>query len=172
SSIQKTFIDAKEYGSLLGIDQMDYHLVEEFLKKYKEKQTDLFDLMDKQIVEEKLPLLLKQSIILSRKYDVVCTNPPYMGRSGMNAKLTKFVDSHYKDSKADLFAAFIERAFHLAKEYGYISMITMESWMFLSSYEKLRKKIIKNKTIHRLIHMPYEGRGRTSLGINFGTSAV
>ncbi|MDW0118614.1 BREX-1 system adenine-specific DNA-methyltransferase PglX [Sporosarcina thermotolerans] len=171
-TIQNTFLDAKEYGSLLSVGLVEYGFIEQRFIDYKGEQADLVEMVDKQIVEEKLPLLLKQSLLLSRNYDVVCTNPPYMGRSGMNAKLTQYLDKYYKESKADLFAAFIERSYKLATEYGYISMITMESWMFLSSYEKLREKIIEEKTISRLIHMPYQGRGRTSLGINFGTSAV
>lgn len=77
-----------------------------------------------------------------------------------------------KINKADLFAAFFKRAFEFAEDDGYISLITMESWMFLSSYEEMRKKIINEKTLEQLIHMPYEGKGRTSLGINFGTAVV
>lgn len=110
--------------------------------------------------------------ILSQKYDVVCTNPPYMGGSGMNDDLSKFVKNDYPDSKSDLFSCFIERAYNLAKSTGFTSLITMESWMFLSSFEKLRKKINISKTIINMVHMPYLGKGGTSLGINFGTAAV
>lgn len=170
--IRDTFLDAKEYGSLLNLEPSLYNIIlVQRIQEYKLEQADLIEMIEKQMIELKLPQLLKQLKILSRKYDVVCTNPPYMGRNGINSNVTKFLDENYKDSKADLFAAFIERAFSFAKEHGYISMITMESWMFLSSYEKLREKIIDEKTILRMIHMPYLGKGRTSLGINFGTSA-
>ena len=79
--------------------------------------------------------------LLSMKYDVVVTNPPYMGSSGMNPSLTKFVKDNYPDSKSDLFAAFIERSGELTKNFGVLGMITQHSWMFLSSYEKLRSNL-------------------------------
>ncbi|MDV2687226.1 Eco57I restriction-modification methylase domain-containing protein, partial [Alkalihalophilus lindianensis] len=87
-----------------------------------------------QKIEENLPKLLKQSQILSGQYDVVCTNPPYMGKSGMNPKLTKYLNDYYNNTKFDLFAAFIDKGFSLAKKTGFNSMVTMQSWMFLSSY--------------------------------------
>ncbi len=84
--------------------------------------------------------------ILSQKYDVVCTNPPYMGGSGMNGTLSDFVKKHYPDSKSDLFAVFMERCGQLTKNDGYFAMITQHAWMFLSSYEKLRKKLLTHTT--------------------------
>ena len=110
--------------------------------------------------------------LLSQKYDVVFTNPPYMGAGNMNPLLSKYVKKYYPDAKADLFSAFMERAYRLAKTVGFTALITMESWMFLSSFEKLRIKINTGKTITNMVHMPYLGKGRTSLGINFGTAAV
>ena len=117
-------------------------------------------------------MMMKIYKILSQKYDVVCTNPPYMGGSGMNAKLSEFVKKYFPDGKSDLFACFIEKAYNLAKTGGFTSLITMESWMFLSSFEKLRCTINDTKTIINMVHMPYLGKGGTSLGINFGTAAV
>lgn len=86
--------------------------------------------------------------LLAQKYDVVCTNPPYMGGSGMSAKLGEFVKKNYLDSKSDLFAVFIERCGQLVKQNGYQAMITQHAWMFLSSYEKLRKKLQLTDTIN------------------------
>jgi tRNA1(Val) A37 N6-methylase TrmN6 len=83
---------------------------------------------------------------MARKYDVVVTNPPYMGGSGMSKKLGEFVKKHYPDSKSDLFAIFIERCSNMLKKHGYQAMITQHSWMFLSSFEKLRLHIINNYT--------------------------
>ena len=100
------------------------------------------------------------------------TNPPYMGSSGMNARLSQYVKDHFPDTKADLFSCFIERGFQLANVQGFVSMITMESWMFLSSFEKMRQNIVNTHTIVNMVHMPYLGKGGTSLGINFGTAAV
>lgn len=115
--------------------------------------------------------LIKLASILAQKYDVVCTNPPYMGTSNMVKGLSDYLKNKYPDSKSDMFSAFVERAFALTKHCGFTSMITMESWMFLSSFEKLRLKINTNKTIINMVHMPYLGKGGTSLGINFGTTA-
>jgi hypothetical protein len=109
--------------------------------------------------------------LLAQKYDVVVTNPPYMGGSGMSAKMSDYVKMNYPDSKSDLFAVFIEKCGDLLKLNGFQSMITMESWMFLSSFEKLRGKLFLTQTIINMVHMPYLGKGGTSLGINFGTAA-
>lgn len=95
-----------------------------------------------------------------------------MGSSGMSAKLADFLKKNYPDTKSDMFACFIEKGFRMAKTTGFVSMITMESWMFLSSFEKMRQSIVMNKTIVNMVHMPYLGKGGTSLGINFGTAAV
>ncbi|MEX1029997.1 MAG: BREX-1 system adenine-specific DNA-methyltransferase PglX [Paenibacillaceae bacterium] len=108
--------------------------------------------------------------LLAQKYDVVVTNPPYRGIADVNAKLSDFVKKNYTESKSDLFAAFIERCDTFLTPRGMQSMITMESWMFLSSFEKLRLRLFATKTIVNLVHMPYLGKGGTSLGINFGTS--
>lgn len=112
-----------------------------------------------------IKMMKKIQMILSQKYDVVCTNPPYMGSSGMNAVLSDFVKKNYPDAKSDLFACFIERGLSLTKSNGYNCMVTMQSWMFLSSFEKMRVKIINNNTISALMHME-----NMVMGIAFGTA--
>jgi hypothetical protein len=116
--------------------------------------------------------LVKQAEALARTYDAVVTNPPYMGGRYLNRELKEFASSLFPESKSDTFAMFIERGFELAGANGYNALVTMEAWMFLSSYQKLRDKLLRHRTILSLVHMPYEGRGRTSMGINFGTSAT
>jgi hypothetical protein len=91
--------------------------------------------------------------ILTSTYTCVVTNPPYMGGKGMNAELSDFVKKRYPDSKSDLFAVFMERTLELTKQNGFMSMINQHSWMFLSSYEKLREKIIKNHKIDTMVHL-------------------
>ncbi len=91
--------------------------------------------------------------MLGQRYDVVVTNPPYMGGSGMNAALAAFVREHYPDSKSDLFAVFMERCAALTKENGYCAMITQHAWMFLSSYERLREKLLSQQTLTSLLHL-------------------
>lgn len=93
-------------------------------------------------------MMMKIYKILSQKYDVVCTNPPYMGGSGMNAKLSEFDKSKFPDSKSDLFACFIEKCGQLAKPHGFYAMITQHAFMFLSSYENLRKKLMQKTTVN------------------------
>lgn len=168
----EVFHDAKEYGSILDVKKIDFDALEKRIEEIRSNvPEDLFELQYREIILEKIPPLMQQAKIMSQKYDVVCTNPPYMGRGGMNAKLKKILDSQFKIANKDLFATFIKMNSKYAKVRGFISMITMESWMFLSSYEALRLEIIDNTIIYSLIHMPYDGKGRTSLGINFGTCA-
>lgn len=98
--------------------------------------------------EVQLKVMVKLSGILSQKYDVVCTNPPYMGSSGMNAVLSDYVKKNYPDSKSDLFACFMEKCGQLVKRNGLYAMITQHAWMFLSSYEKLREKLKMNSIVN------------------------
>lgn len=111
--------------------------------------------------------VLTMADYLSPRYSVVVANPPYMGSRNMNAGLGGFAGKHYPKSKADLFAMFIERGFALIPRWGYSAMVTMQSWMFLSSYEKLREQIFDDTAIECLVHM-----GNMVMGIAFGTSAT
>lgn len=170
------FKNAKEYGSILQpkVTLAELDALQEQLREV-DGASDMGSLTDQlvagQIVNVLYPLI-EQARMLVQKYDVVVTNPPYMGSSGMNARLSDYVKKYYPDSKSDLFACFMERADAFVKENRFTSLITMESWMFLSSFEKLRDKVNLNKTIVNMVHMPYLGKGGTSLGINFGTAAV
>jgi len=105
--------------------------------------------------------------MLVQKYDVVVTNPPYMGSSGMNAKLSDYVKKFYPDSKSDLFAVFIEHGNEMVKRAGFNCMVTMQSWMFLSSFEKMRVNALQTKTITNLMHME-----NMVMGIAFGTAVT
>ncbi len=148
--LMDVFEDAKEYGSLLKIPQGEYAKAMQFIEEglHSDLADDLFNLAWLQEMAEKVPMLVKQAEMLTQKYDVVVTNPPYMGASNMSAVLSDFVKKEYPDSKSDLFACFIERCSEMLKNHGYYSMITQHSWMFLSSYEKLREKIIKKEIIN------------------------
>lgn len=116
--------------------------------------------------------LVKQADLLAKKYDAVVANPPYMGGGGMNALVKKFAKDHFPNAKNDLFACFIERGFIQAKEVGHNSMVTMESWMFLSSYESFRLSVLKKHTLRSLAHFPYDGKRPTAIGINFGVAVI
>lgn len=169
-SILSVFNGAKNIGSILKPEKINY-------QKYLNRITNLGEMQltanTYQAYDqlEEFIILLKQAIVLVGKYDISVTNPPYMGSKGINKTIQDYLKIQYPDSKTDLFAVFIERSLGFIRKNGFSSMITMESWMFLSSFQLLRNKLLDNIRLYNLIHMPYEGRGRTSLGINFGTSA-
>ena len=167
-----TFKDAREYGSILNVDTCNWKLLETFVEDFNADGQISFESFGSDETQKSLRKLVRVAKNLGKKYDAVVTNPPYMGASGMGSKLSKYVKDNYPDSKSDLFAVFMEKADTLVKNDKYISLITMESWMFLSSFLKLREKVSEQKTIVNMIHMPYLGKGSTSLGINFGTAAV
>ena len=154
--------DAKEYGSILNITPVDFAGL---YARFDEIREDI-NMMQKPALEELLPLV-KCAELLAQKYDVVVTNPPYMGSSGMNPLLTNYVKTNYPDSKSDLFACFIERGNHMVKKHRFNCMVTMQSWMFLSSFEKMREKVLQTKSITNLMHME-----NMVMGIAFGTAVT
>ena len=144
-----TFIDAKEYGSILQIKPLDYEgLKEAWDTSAAATASNVNMAMWYDAVKDSVEQLIEQAIMLSQKYDAVVTNPPYMGASGMGAKLANFVKKNYPDSKSDLFAVFIEVCSRMAGENCYQAMITQHAWMFLSSYEKLREKMMLTETVN------------------------
>ena len=144
----RTFWDAKEYGSILQVDIPGLEHFGRVMEQLRAVQGD-FELMAwVERAEALLPVLAQQAVMLQQKYDVVVTNPPYMGSSGMGSKLSQFVKDFYPDSKSDLFAVFIERCGDMAKPNGYQAMITQHAWMFLSSFEKLRLKLLQKDTMN------------------------
>lgn len=148
------FKDAKEIGSLLMIKKLDYKRFVEYLLNIQEKGTN--DIFEFSWIEEVLPKMLqitKQAAILSNKYTVVTTNPPYMGK--MEGNLKQFVTKNYKDFSSDIFAVFMRRNFDFAIKGGYLGFMTPFVWMFIKSYEKLRQYIIQNKGISTLVQMEY-----------------
>ena len=130
--------DAKEYGSILNVAPVDFaRLYIRF-----DEIRDEIHMMQPVVMDELLPMV-QCAELLAQKYDVVVTNPPYMGGSGMDVTLSGYVKKHYPDSKSDLFAVFIERCNEMIKKNAFQGMITQHAWMFLSSYEKLRAKLLK-----------------------------
>ena len=144
----KQFEEADNFGSLIVPAVQDVSGVLQTLRQ-KDVSRDLF-LAE---THQKVLRVLEQADYLSQKYHIVIANPPYMGSKGMNPRLGKWAKDNYPDSKSDLFAMFMERCLELTIEDGYMGMINQHSWMFLSSYEKLRIKIIKNHKIDSLVHL-------------------
>ncbi|MFW2171460.1 BREX-1 system adenine-specific DNA-methyltransferase PglX [Acinetobacter baumannii] len=145
------FEHASTFGSLIQIPQA-------FSKKLSDLETKLNtalesgDIFSQQSAQELLPFV-QQANLLAKQYDAVIANPPYMGGKGMNTALKDFAKKKFPDSKSDLFSMFIERGFAWCKDSGFNSMVTMQSWMFLSSYEAMREKLLQDRTIQTMAHL-------------------
>ena len=142
--------DAKEYGSILTVTLQDWSALYE---RFAEIMEDIH--MSRETALRELLPLVQVAEALAQKYDVVVTNPPYMGSSGMSSKLSNFVKENYPDSKSDLFAVFIERCNEMTRKNGYQTMITQHAWMFLSGFEKLRNKLL----VFDIVNMAHLGIG-------------
>ena len=142
-SIMNDLRDAKEYGSILTVAPVDFAALN---ARAEEVENDI-SFHREAVLTTVLPLI-RVAEILARQYDVVMTNPPYMGSGNMDARLSEFVKKHYPDSKSDLFAVFIERCAQMTGKNRYQAMITQHAWMFLSSFEKLRAKLLLKDTVN------------------------
>ena len=142
-SIMNDLRDAKEYGSILTVAPVDFAAP---YARVEEVQNDI-SLYRESALNTIFPLI-RVAQVLAQQYDVVVTNPPYMGSSNMDVRLSEFVKKHYPDSKNDLFAVFIERCGQMTGKNRYQAMITQHAWMFLSSFEKLRAKLLLKDTIN------------------------
>lgn len=164
------FKNAKEYGSILQpkVTLAELDALQEQLREV-DGASDMGSLTDQlvagQIVNVLYPLV-EQARMLVQKYDVVVTNPPYMGGSGMDAHLSDFVKQNYPDTKSDMSTVCMERTLNMCNAHGYMAMINIPVWMFLSSYEKLREKMLRENTIVSMVHP-----GRGIFGSDFGTTS-
>ncbi len=154
------FKNAKEYGSILQpkVTLAELDALQEQLREV-DGASDMGSFTDQFVAGQLLRVLcplVEQARMLVQKYDVVVTNPPYMGSSGMNARLSDYVKKYYPDSKSDLFAVLIERCAQMDKPGGYQAMITQHAWMFLSSFEKLREKLQRIDTVN-MAHLGARG---------------
>ncbi|WP_218071358.1 BREX-1 system adenine-specific DNA-methyltransferase PglX [Escherichia coli] len=161
----KRFVNAKTLGSLIQVPQEEEAELKVFLDAlYRLEQEG--DFQQKAAAKAFIPFI-QQAWILAQRYDAVVANPPYMGGKGMNGELKEYAQNNFPDSKSDLFAMFIERGFLWLKNAGFNSMVTMQSWMFLSSFENMRENILTNYTIETMVHM-----GNGVMKIAFGTNAT
>ncbi|WP_066638543.1 BREX-1 system adenine-specific DNA-methyltransferase PglX [Desulfolucanica intricata] len=161
------FHDAKNYGYILDVKRVDFDLIERIVEFISTQEvSNLFEHHYKKVILNNIPNLIKQGKIISEKYNVVVTNPPYMGSGGMNQKLSSFVKNFFKNSKGDMCTIFMEKTINMTEINGFMAMINIPSWMFLSSYETLRQKLIENRRIINLLHF-----GRGIFGSDFGTTA-
>jgi hypothetical protein len=160
AALIETFVHAKTFGSLIQISPQRSSNVRELLSIVQQaKQSG--DLYAQAAAQDLLPLL-QQAQVLAMQFDAVVANPPYMGNKGMNAELKDYAKETFPDSKSDLFAMFIERGFGWCKVAGFNCMVTMQSWMFLSSYEAMRTKLLQERTIQTMAHLGARAFGEIS----------
>lgn len=161
------FQDAKEFGSILNVEQRDYAGFLEAWEKCAEASLENIMMSGWYMAaNEKVPTLANQALILSQKYEAVVTNPPYRGMGDVDEKLQNFVRNNYPDSKQDLSTVFMEKCDNLCDVNGYYSMINIPVWMILTTFTKLRGELYKKDTIINLMHI-----GRGIFGSDFGTVA-
>lgn len=147
-----TFVDAREYGSILNVDACDWDVLERFVEDLGTAGQISFESVGSEETQESLRKLVRVAKNLGQKYDAVVTNPPYMAVSNVGAKIYNLVQKKYPDSKADMFSVFIEHCGMMSKTHGYQALITQHSWMFLTTFENLRKKI-NTKSLTNMVHL-------------------
>ena len=152
TALLDTFIDAKEYGSILTVEQYDWELLERFVEGRDDAGQIRMDNLGLDETAKELRQMIAQGKVLGEKYWVAVTNPPYMRGSGMSNLLSTYVKGNFIDSKNDLFSIFIEKCENFIYKNGYQAMITQQSWMFLTGYEKLRNKMNRMNTVN-LLHL-------------------
>lgn len=148
-----TLNDAKEYGSLLNMEDYDWELLEKFVENTDTESQISFDTFGLDETAEQLKQLIKIGKVMAQKYEIVATNPPYAGTSNLSAKVNNFVKKNYPDSKADLFAVFIERCGEMLKKNGYQAMITQYVWLYKTTYCNLREKRLIQSQMINMIHL-------------------
>jgi SAM-dependent methyltransferase len=169
ASLLELFENAKTFGSLIQVPPRLAAKLPEIEKRLDDVLTH-GDLTHASA--HVLKPLLQQARLLAQQYDAVVANPPYMGRKGMNTILAAFMGAYFPSSKYDLYSAFLERGLELLRfPCNFMGMIVMETWMFLPSYEEFRSLLFSKASLSSVVHMPYEGKGRTTMGIAFGTAA-
>ena len=161
-----TMKDAKEYGSILNVENYDWELLRSFLSRIDIEGQMSYDSIGAEDSRKLILNLVEIGTILAKKYDAVITNPPYMGSGNMGGALSEFVKKYYPDTKSDMSTVFMEKTISILRKNGYMSMINIPVWMFISSYEKLRINILSNDTIINMVHM-----GRGIFGSDFGTTS-
>lgn len=150
--LRVVFNNAKEYGSIISAPKLNYAALYERIDIIRRSfAEDIFQIEYQNIAAEQLLPLVKQAEILSKKYDIVATNPPYMNK--YSARLKDYINQHFADYKGDLFSVFMFRNFAFCKENGYSGFMTPNVWMFIKSYEELRAYIIGHKSIATLVQM-------------------
>ena len=166
SELLSTFSDAKEYGSIIDVANFNWKLLFQYVNSLEEIGQMTFETVGITQTQSKLLKLVELGQVMAQKYHVVITNPPYMSSSGMGEKLLTYVKENYQDEKSDMSTVMMSKCLSMAENIGYVSMINIPVWMFISSYSELRRKIVGNNTFINMLHF-----GRGVFGSDFGTTA-
>ncbi|SUY48137.1 Eco57I restriction endonuclease [Clostridium putrefaciens] len=148
----ETFTDAKEYGSILEVKRINFEVLKDRLYEL-ECEYELIFADNRKILLDKLPIIIKQAEIMSSKYEVCITNPPYLGRKGMSTKLIQLIDKECDKYKQDIYSVFICKVSNYIKKNYFMAMITQHSWMFLERFSKLRNDLLDMLMITNMIHL-------------------
>src|SRR5699024_4117648 len=151
------FKHAKAIGSLIKIESFDLEFSNGRIVDIEQQDHDIFGFALKDRTLPLLKALIEQAKIMDQRYDVFITNQPYAGRRYVTKEVNNYLDKNYPDVKSDLFSSFVEYSFSATKENGQMGFMTPYVWMFISSYEKMRKKIIEDRNISSLIQLEYSG---------------
>ena len=149
------FKNSKEIGSLLILEKKDYEKSEGVIQQLNNSELNIFDIDKMKTINEKIVPAIKNANILTKKYEIIVTNPPYLNASLMNQVLGNYIKENYLDFKSDLFSAFICKINNMTQKNGYNGLVTPYVWMFLKTYESLRKYILFNVSIQSLIQLEY-----------------
>ncbi len=158
--------DAKEYGSIIDVTPCDWDLLRRFAVPREEEGQLHLDIHGEIEASARLQVLINIGEALSQKYNVVVTNPPYMGANNMAAKLSDYIKGNYPNSKSDLSTVFMEKNIDMGCSNAFVAMINIPVWMFLTSFEELRKGLLSSNQFISLLHL-----GRGVFGADFGTTS-
>lgn len=158
--------DAKEYGSIIHVTPCDWDLLRRFAVPRDENGQMHLDIHGEIEASARLQVLINIGEALAQKYHAVVTNPPYMNANGMNANLGDYIKKQYPNTRSDLSTVFMEKALNSCLPNGYMAMINIPVWMFITSYTNLRKEIIQRESIVNMLHL-----GRGIFGSDFGTTS-
>ena len=150
--LKVVFNDAKEFGSIIDVNTVNFKALKQRVNEIEDKNNFMFEDY-KKVILEKVAILIKQAYVMNQKYEICITNPPYLGYKSFNEKLSAYLKVKYKESSNDMYASFIQRNLKFLSLNGIVSMITQQSWLFLSSYTEIRKDIINNKSIINLLQL-------------------
>lgn len=150
-------IDATEYGTILNVENYEWYILHRFIESVNDEGQMILDTIGIDNTKLKLESLIEFGQVMAQKYHVVITNPPYMGNGGFSSKLSEYSKEYYVDSKNDLYSMMIERCIQMALKHGFISMITMQSWVNAPTFKNLRRKLFSGYRFQNVVNIGSRG---------------